>query len=126
MASLHPSVADRNRTEAAVNLAARHLAERGAKHVKARQAGGLLVWSVESQTRPGVVYTVTREADGWPADTCSCEDHAYRHMTCKHQRAVDLLAPVAQVDPAPAPLGITADPVAVVTRRRRTEWVEEV
>lgn len=121
MASLHPSVADRNRAEAAVNLAARHLAERGAKHVKARQVAGRLVWSVESQTRPGVAYTVTRLADGWEADTCSCEDHAYRHMTCKHQRAVDLL-----LTPAPAPIGITPDPVAVIARRPRTEPVEEV
>ena len=116
MTSLSPTRADDNRAAAAVNLAARHLAERGAKHVKARQTGGLLVWQVESQTEPGKVYTVTRLVDGWPADTCSCEDHAYRHQTCKHQRAVDLISPVS----APAPVPPTRRPVV------RTEWEEEV
>lgn len=107
MTSLSPSRADDNRAAAAVNLAARHLSERKAKHVKAKQTGGLLVWQVESQTEPGKVYTVTRLVDGWPADTCSCADCAYRHLRCKHQRAVDLLAP------PPAPVA-------------RTEWQEEV
>ena len=122
MTSLHPSTADANRDANAVNLAARHLSERAAKHVKAKQVGGRLVWQVESQTEPGKVYVVTRTADGWEADTCSCEDHAYRHQRCKHQRTVDLLAPA----PTPAPVGITPDPVAVVTRRPRVEPVEEV
>lgn len=122
MTSLHPSTADANRDANAVNLAARHLSERTAKHVKAKQVGGRLVWHVESQTEPGKVYTVTRLADGWEADTCSCEDAAYRHMVCKHQRLIGLLAPA----PKPAPVGITADSVAVVTRRPRVEWQEEV
>ena len=122
MTSLHPSTADANRDANAVNLAARHLSERAAKHVKAKQVGGRLVWQVESQTEPGKVYTVTRLADGWEADTCSCEDAAYRHMVCKHQRLIGLLAPA----PKPAPVGITADSVAVITRRPRVEPVEEV
>ena len=116
MTSVVASTADRNRQENAVNLVARHLAERSAKHITARRlASGLLVWSVESQTRPGTVYTVTRVADGWPADTCSCEDHTYRHMTCKHMRAVDQVSAPA---PAPAP--------APSRRRRLPEWEEEV
>ena len=122
MTSLSPTRADDNRNAAAVNLAARHLIERAARHVTARQVAGRLVWHVESQTRPGVTYTVTRTADGWECSTCSCEDAAYRHMTCKHQRLIDLLSPA----PAPAPIGITADSVAVITRRPRVEPVEEV
>ena len=123
MTTIVPSLADRNRAEAAVNLAARHLSERDAKHVNARQAGGLLVWHVESQTEPGKWHVVTREADGWPADTCDCPGHLWRHQRCKHQRVIDLLAPV----PAPVPLGITADSVAVAAcRARRVEWEEEI
>ena len=117
MTSLTPTVAERNRQENAVNLAARHLAERNERHITARQAGGLLVWTVESQTRPGVTYTVTREADGWPADTCSCEDATYRHMRCKHIRAVSLL-----VDPTPA-----TDPTPTQAPRRvRRPYREEL
>ena len=113
MTSLVSSTAERNRQAAAVNLAARHLAERAARHITARRlANGLLVWTVESQTRPGTLYTVTRRADGWEADTCSCEDHAYRHQHCKHQRAVDLVNAPA---PAPTP-----------ARRRLPEWEEEL
>lgn len=112
MTSLTPSVADSNRNASAVNLAARHLSERKAKHITARQVAGRLVWQVESQTEPGKVYTVTRLADGWEADTCSCEDATYRHMTCKHQRAVNLLSPA----PAPVPMPGPA----------RTEWEEEI
>lgn len=94
MTSLVTSIAERNRQTNAVNLTARHLAERQAKHVTARRlADGLLVWSVASQTRPGVVHTVTRICDGWPADSCSCEDSVNRHMECKHRRAVSLLSP---------------------------------
>lgn len=104
MTSLTPTVAERNRQENAVNLAARHLSERNARHITARQAGGLLVWQVESQTEPGKVYTLTFERDGWPADTCSCEDHAYRHMRCKHQRAIDMLTGATPApDPTPEP-----------------------
>src|SRR5689334_23225069 len=113
------SLAERNRNTNAVNLAARHLADRSAKHITARQAGGLLVWTVESQTHPGTSYTVTRVADGWPADTCSCEDHAYRHMSCKHQKAVDLLnTPVAEFTPVGGFLS--------QQKRARVEWSEEV
>ena len=109
MTSITPSRADSNCNAAAVNLAVRHLSERKAKHIAARQVAGLLVWAVESQTEVGKVYTVTRVADGWEADTCNCADHVYRHMTCKHQRAVDLL-----LSPAPSP------------RPARSEWAEEV
>ena len=124
MTSLTPTVADRNREAAAVNLVARHLAERGAKHITARLAGGLLVWSVESQTEPDKTYTVTREIDGWPADTCSCPDYAYRHMACKHQRAVNLV-----MSPAPAPAATEWTPRGGWLSdqpRRRTAWREEV
>lgn len=101
MTSLSPSLAERNRDAAAVNLAARHLGERRGHHITARIIeGGLVVWDVESQTEPGKSYTVTREADGWPADTCSCEDHLWRHMRCKHQRAVDLLTTPAPAAPS--------------------------
>ena len=100
MTTISPSLAERNRDAAAVNLAARHLADRPGRHITARIIeGGLAVWDVESQTQPGTRYTVTREADGWPADTCSCEDHVWRHMRCKHQRAVDAL----MGDGTPAP-----------------------
>lgn len=116
MTTIVPTRADDNRNAAAVNLAARHLSERKARHITARQVAGRLVWHVESQTEPGKVYVVTRLADGWEADTCSCEDHAYRHQTCKHQRAVDLISPVS----APAPVPPTRRPVV------RTEWEEEV
>jgi len=122
MQSVTPSTAERNRQENAVNLAARHLSERNARHITARQAGGLLVWQVESQTEPGKTYTVTREVDGWPCNTCSCPDHVYRHQVCKHQRAVDLLAPA----PAPAP---TPAPVTTPTqapRRVRRPYREEI
>lgn len=100
MTTISPSLAERNRDAAAVNLAARHLADRPGRHITARIIeGGLAVWDVESQTQPGTRYTVTRTADGWPADTCSCEDHLWRHMRCKHQRAVDAL----MGDGTPAP-----------------------
>lgn len=118
MTTITPTRADANRNANATNLVARHLAERKAKHITARQVGGRLVWTVESQTRPGVTYTVTRECDGWEADTCSCEDSAYRHLVCKHRRAVALLAPVAQAAPSPVPP--TRRPVV------RTEWEEEI
>ena len=120
MTSLTPTVAERNRQENAVNLAARHLSERNARHITARQAGGLLVWQVESQTEPGKVYTVTRERDGWPADTCSCADATYRHMRCKHQRAVDLLTGAT---PAPEP---QPEPTPTPARRQRRPYREEI
>ena len=130
MTSVTPSTAERNRDTNAVNLAARHLSERNARHITARQAGGLLVWTVESQTEPGKVYTVTREADGWPADTCSCEDACYRHMRCKHMRAVDLLAPAPAPAPAPTPAPVApAAPVTTPTqapRRVRRPYREEI
>ena len=127
MTSLTPTVAERNRQENAVNLAARHLAERNERHITARQAGGLLVWTVESQTRPGVAYTVTRAADGWAFDCCDCEDACYRHQECKHQKAVALLTQPAQpAAPAPAPSSIkwTADERRA--RKQRTELEEEI
>ena len=120
MTTIAPSLADRNRDAAAVNLAARHLSERSAKHITARLIeGGLVVWDVESQTEPGKRYVVTRAADGWPADTCSCEDHLWRHNRCKHQRAVDRLmsAPeptIADERPAQAPRKVRRDPIEEV------------
>lgn len=101
MQSVTPSIAERNRDAAALNIAVAHLANRAARNITARQVAGRLVWTVKSQTDPNKSYTVTRTADGWEADTCSCEDHSYRHMVCKHQRAVNDLAPVPQVQPAP-------------------------
>mgnify|MGYP000007545687 CR=1 FL=1 len=88
-----------HRAANAVNLAARHVTERDAKRITGRYlSNGRLVWKVESQTRAGVTYTVTRQADGWEFNTCTCGDSVGRHAHCKHRRAVDLLSPVA---PAP-------------------------
>jgi hypothetical protein len=112
MTSLTPSIAERNRAAAALNIAVTHLVNRDEKRITARQVAGRLVWTVKSQTDPNKSYTVTRMADGWEADTCSCEDQSYRHMCCKHQRAVNELSPVPQ--PALAP------------RKVRRELVEEI
>jgi hypothetical protein len=124
----------------AVNLAVRHLTNRAAKFITARQVNGKLVWTVKSQTDPNKSYTVTRVTDGWAADTCSCEDACYRHLHCKHQIAVNDLSPVA---PAPAPVSEqrgpnwndaawdspenwtpTRTPVAKKVRRERVEELE--
>jgi hypothetical protein len=87
----------------AVNLAARHVSERSANRIKGHVlSNGLVVWKVESQTVAGKVYTVTRKADGWEYDTCTCGDHVGRHATCKHQKAVDLLVPVSEAKPVAA------------------------
>lgn len=103
MASVDPTRADCNRQTNATNLVAGHLSHRAERRITARVIpGGLIVWDIQSQTRPGVTYTVTRTVDGWPADSCSCEDACYRHEVCKHRRAVDLIAPAAPA-PAPAP-----------------------
>ena len=109
-------------------LAVRHLAARQEKHIHARQVDGKLVWLVESQTQPGRYYTVTRAADGWPVDSCDCQDSAYRHACCKHRRAVDLIFPVpteapAPAAPTPAPIAWTSDSRR---NRKRTEWEEEI
>lgn len=99
--SLTPKQAESNRDNAAVNLAARHLCDRPGRHIVVKViATGLPVWQIESQTEPGKVYTITTERDGWPADTCDCPDHLWRHTRCKHLRAVSLLQGET---PAPAP-----------------------
>ena len=120
MQSVPATRADANRQQNAVNLAARHLAARQEKHIHARMVDGKLVWLVESQTRPGLYRTVTRAADGWPVDSCDCEDAAYRHQTCKHRRAVDLISPVPT--DAPAPRWTSEERKT----RKRTEWEEEI
>ena len=122
MQSVTPTAAERNRTQNAVNLIARHMSDRPGKHITARQVAGRLVWKVESQTRADVTYTVTLTADGWEADTCSCEDSCYRHLECKHLKAVKALVQPAQ-PAAPAPIAWTSD-----TRKasRRTEREEEI
>lgn len=129
MTSVITTRADANRQTNAVNLVARHLAERAGRHIRRRVLGDLAVWLVESQTTPGTIYTVTLTADGWPADTCSCEDHAYRHQECKHLKAALALAqpaqpaPVAPTAPTPAPIAWTSD---ARKARRRTEMEEEI
>lgn len=82
----------------ALNIAVAHLARRDERRVSARQIAGRLTWFVKSQTQADVTYTITRMVDGWESDTCSCQDAAYRHAKCKHQKAIDLIAPA----PAPA------------------------
>lgn len=111
---LTPTLAERNRAAAGLNLAVRHLSERQEKHIIARQCEGKLCWLVESQTTPGKFYHVLRVADGWQYDSCDCQDATHRHTPggCKHRRAVDAIAPV-EVQPAP-------------TRRTRYEREEEV
>lgn len=120
MQSVPASLAERNRQQNAVNLVARHLSDRPGRHIIRRVMGELVVWLVESQTRPGVTYTVTLMSDGWEADTCSCEDCTYRHQECKHVRAALALAQPAPVAPA---IKWTSD-----TRKasRRTEREEEI
>jgi hypothetical protein len=130
MTSVVTSPAERNRAASGENLAVRHLTQRAERHIQGRQIDGKLAWLVESQTRPGLYYTVLRQCDGWQFDSCTCEDCAYRRRTCKHRRAVDYLSPA----PTPAP---AADSAAVTERmiananaarkaRGRTEWQEEV
>jgi hypothetical protein len=97
------SVVNSHREANAVNLAARHLTNRAAKFITARQVNGKLVWTVKSQTDAAKSYTVTRVADGWAADTCSCEDACYRHQYCKHSIAVNELSPVAPPAPVSGP-----------------------
>ena len=127
MTSVITTRADANRQTNAVNLVARHLADRPARHIRRRVLGDLAVWLVESQTRPGVTYTVTLTADGWEANTCSSEDHSYRHQECKHLKAALALAqpaqPSAPVAPTPAPIAWTSD---ARKARRRTEPTEEI
>ena len=125
MTSLTPSRADANRQQNAVNLIARHLADRPAKHIRRRILDNVTVWLVESQSKPGTVYTVTLTADGWPANTCDCEDCRTRHMECKHIRAALALAQPAQPSPSPVTPAIrwTSEERK---GRRRSEPVEEI
>ena len=126
MQSVTPTAAERNRQQNAVNLVARHLADRPARHIVRRVLGELVVWKVESQSKPGTIYDVTLERDGWPSDSCSCEDCRVRHQECKHIRAALALAQPAQPAPAaptPAPIAWTSDSRR---NRKRTEWEEEI
>ena len=124
MQSVTPTLAERNRQQNAVNLVARHLADRPARHIVRRVLGELVVWKVESQSKPGTIYDVTLERDGWPSDSCSCEDCRVRHMECKHIKAALALA-LAQPQPAPAaPIAWTSD--TRKARRGRTELQEEI
>ena len=126
MQSVTPTAAERNRQQNAVNLIARHLSDRPARHIVRRVLGELVVWKVESQSKPGTIYDVTLTADGWPSDSCSCEDCRVRHMECKHIRAALALAQPAQPAPAaptPAPIAWTSDSRR---NRKRTEWEEEI
>ena len=122
---LNTTQAAANRQANATNLVARHLADRPARHITRRYVGTMWVWKVESQTRPGVTYTVTLTADGWPADTCSCEDCTYRHQECKHiKAALALAAPAQAVTPTPeAAIKWTSEERRA---RRRTEPQEEI
>jgi hypothetical protein len=53
--------------------------------------------------------------------------HRHPAHGCKHVQAVRLLTAKPAPAPVPAPvMGITADSVAVVARRARVEWQEEV
>lgn len=103
MQSIAPTTAERNRSANAAVLIARHLTDRPARHIHAIQVEARLVWKVRSQTVADTVYTVVRQADGWEFDGCDCQDSCYRHAKggCKHLRAVNELAPVAPVQPAP-------------------------
>jgi len=102
-ASVNPSPSERNRQSAATNLAVRHLVDRPARHIHAKQLNGRLVWLVESQTQAGKFYTVLLSANGWESNSCDCEDAAYRRQECKHIRAALILAtPIVQ--PAPTPV----------------------
>ena len=128
MQSVTPTAAERNRQQNAVNLIARHLSDRPARHIVRRVLGELVVWKVESQSKPGTIYDVTLTADGWPSDSCSCEDCRVRHMECKHIRAALALAQPAQ--PAPAPVAPAAPAIRWTSEerkgRRRSEPVEEL
>jgi len=137
MAIITDTIAARNRACSALNLLARHLAERGAKHISAKALpNGRLVWTVQSQTRADVSYTVVLESDGWESTSCSCEDACYRHQECKHIKAVRLLEGEVMEQPAPTVAEQRAARDAEVDakletqrqerRARRREWAEEV
>lgn len=128
MTSLTLTLAERNRQTAATNLVVRHLVDRSAKHIHARQVDGKLAWLVESQTKPGKYYTVTLAAD-WGVDSCDCEDCAYRRRECKHIKAARALAaPVTPPAPTPEPVAEFKPAGGWLSERktRRDEWSEEV
>ena len=112
------------RAEAAARLVEQHLAHRDAGLIVARMTRERRgVWLVKSDPT-AAAHVVTLEPP-----TCDCGDELHRHPAghCKHVQAVRLLT----TKPAPAPtpmtgIGITADSVAVITRRPRVEPVEEV
>ena len=107
------------REAAAARLVEQHLAHRDERIIVGRVTRtGVRVWLVNG-------HTVTLD----PVVTCDCGDMMHRRPPhgCKHVQAVRLLTAKPVPAPVPAPvMGITADSVAVVTKRPRTEWVEEV
>jgi len=136
MAIITDTIAARNRACSALNLLARHLAERGAKHISAKALpNGRLVWTVQSQTNSDKFYTVVLENDGWESTSCSCEDFAYRHSAeCKHIKACRLLEGEVMEQPTVAEQRAARDAevdAKLETQRqerraRRREWAEEV
>lgn len=95
------SIASAPRPDKAAALVREHLANRAAHLITARvNASGVNTWLVRG-------HVVTLE----PRETCDCQDHTYRHVTCKHILAVRMLA---------------ASPAVAPTRPARSEWVEEV
>ena len=118
MTTITPSTTTDKRAEAAARLVEQHLAHRDERLIVGRVTRtGVRVWLVNG-------HTVTLD----PVVTCDCPDRLHRGVTCKHIMAVRLLTtkPAPAPTPAPVPVGITADSVAVIARRPRTEWVEEV
>lgn len=118
MTSLTPSTDKRQ--AAAAHLVEQHLGNRAAGLIVGRMTRSRrAVWLVKSDPT-AAAHVVTLEPP-----TCDCADELHRHPDghCKHWRAVAMVAHA----PAPAPvIGITGDSVAVITRRPRAEWQEEV
>ena len=112
------------RDEAAARLVEQHLGNRAAGLIVGRMTRSRrAVWLVKSDPT-AAAHVVTLEPP-----TCDCADELHRHPDghCKHWRAVAMVAHAPKPAPAPAPvIGITGDSVAVITRRPRAEWQEEV
>ena len=113
------SVATSYRESKARELVAAHLSNRAAHGIVARMTReGIGIYVIHG-------HVVTLAGVGGAAlDTCDCGDRLHRGATCKHIMAARMVAHAPT--PAPVPVGITADSVAIVTKRPRTEWQEEV